>query len=165
MKKDVIDWAQQLVKAINIQKIGVILCFGGSFSFGIFQGGKCLLHRSDRKYVCRKKAGERQFNRDKQSGSSIKSMGSQIRRDQEKRHVINVGEILQEHNKDLGECEIIFLQAPGLNRLFVINEDMNLNGLQNRLRSVCLTAKKANFTEVEALHEAITQVNVVKVKT
>jgi len=80
-----------------------------------------VLHKSDRKYVCRMKAGERQFNRDKQSGSGVQSIGSQIRRDQEKKHVINVGEILKENRKELGECEIIFLQAPGLNRLFVIN--------------------------------------------
>jgi hypothetical protein len=53
---------------------------------------------------------------------------------------------LKEHNKDLKECELIFLQAPGLNRLFVINENENLDGMQDRLRSVCLTAKKANFT-------------------
>lgn len=144
-----------------MKRVGIILCFGGSFSFGIFEGDRCVLHRSDKKYVCRKKAGERQFNRDKQSGSSIKSMGSQIRRDQEKRHVINVGEILREHHADLAECELIFLQAPGLNRLFVINENENLDGLQDRLRSVCVTARKANFTEVEALYEAISQVNLV----
>ncbi len=40
------------------------------------------MHKSDKKYVCRKKAGERQLNKDKQSGSQIQSMGSQIRRDQ-----------------------------------------------------------------------------------
>ena len=57
---------------------------------------------------------------------------------------------------------MIFLQAPGLNRLFVINPDENLEGLQDRLRSVCITAKKANFTEVEGLFEAISQVNVVR---
>ena len=86
---------------MNMKRIGIILCFGGSFSFGIFEGGRCKIHKSDRKYVCRKKAGERQFNRDKQSGSQIQSIGSQIRRDQEKKHVINVGEILKEHHKDL----------------------------------------------------------------
>jgi hypothetical protein len=65
-----------------MKKFGIILCFGGSFSFGIFENGRCVLHKSDKKYVCRKKAGERQFNRDKQAGSGIQSIGSQIRRDQ-----------------------------------------------------------------------------------
>ncbi len=65
-----------------MKKIGIILCFGGSFSLAIYSNDKCILHKSDKKYVCRKKAGERQFNKDKQSGSSIQSIGSQIRRDQ-----------------------------------------------------------------------------------
>lgn len=81
----------ELKRALNIRRVGIILCFGGSFSFGIFEGGRCVLHKSDKKYVCRKKAGERQLNKDKNAGSSIQSMGSQIRRDQEKKHVINVG--------------------------------------------------------------------------
>jgi len=37
-----------------------------------------------------------------------------------------------------------------------------LEGLQDRLRSVCLTAKKANFTEVEALYQTISQVHLVR---
>lgn len=65
-----------------MKRYAIILCFGGSFSLAIYESSKCIIHQSDKKYVCRKKAGERQFNKDKQSGSSIKSMGSQIRRDQ-----------------------------------------------------------------------------------
>ena len=82
IKNSTISHEEELQRAFQIKKIGLILCFGGSFSFGIFQGGKCILHKSDRKYVCRMKAGERQFNRDKQSGSGIQSIGSQIRREQ-----------------------------------------------------------------------------------
>ena len=44
----------------------------------------------------------------------------------------------------------------------MINEKENLEGLEDRLRSVCVTARKANFTEVEALFETISQVNVVR---
>ena len=35
--------------------------------------------------------------------------------------------------------------------------------LQKKLRSVCLTAKKANFTEVELINENINNVHLVKV--
>ena len=45
------------MKLNSYNKIAVILCFGGSFSFGIYQNNKCVLHKSDKKYVCRKKAG------------------------------------------------------------------------------------------------------------
>lgn len=81
-KMDVVDYELEFVKGVTAKKIAIILCFGGSFSFGIFQNGKCIIHKSDKKYVVRKKAGERQFNKDKQSGSQIQSIGSQIRRDQ-----------------------------------------------------------------------------------
>ena len=73
-------------------------------------------------------------------------MGSQIRRDQEKKHVINVNEILNEHKEDLSQCEIIFLQAPGMNKLYIIDVNETMTQLQEKLRSVCLTAKKANYT-------------------
>lgn len=80
--KMAINYDVEFIKGMTAKKIAVILCFGGSFSFGIFEDGKCILHKSDKKYVCRKKAGERQLNKDKASGSNIQSMGSQIRRDQ-----------------------------------------------------------------------------------
>ena len=140
------------------------MCFGGSFSFGIYQGGKCLQHKSDKKYVCRKKAGERQLNKDKQSGSNIQSMGSQIRRDQEKKHIANVYSLLTNHRKDIEECDLIFLQAPGLNRLFVINENQTLQGVKDRLRSLCLTAKKANFSQVETLYNSLTEFTLISQK-
>lgn len=87
-----------------MKRYAIILCFGGSFSLGIYEKSKCFIHQSDKKYVCRKKAGERQFNKDKQSGSNIRSMGSQIRRDQEKKHIINVNFILNENREELFKC-------------------------------------------------------------
>jgi hypothetical protein len=50
-------------------------------------------------------------------------MGSQIRREQEKKHLINVNFILNENKEELFKCDTIFLQAPGLNRLYIINEN------------------------------------------
>jgi hypothetical protein len=42
----------------------VILCHGGSFAFLVFDPmtGKCVTHKSDKKYVQRKKQGGRQAN-------------------------------------------------------------------------------------------------------
>ena len=73
-------------------------------------------------------------------------MGSQIRRDQQKKHIFNVNEILTTHRKDIEDCDLVFLQAPGLNRLFIVNESQTLKGVKSKLRSLCLTAKKANYT-------------------
>jgi hypothetical protein len=40
-----------------MKRYAIILCFGGSFSLAIYEKSKCISHQSDKKYVCRKKAG------------------------------------------------------------------------------------------------------------
>lgn len=49
----------------------VILCQGGSFAYGFFKGTENVEHKSDSKYVTRKKAGQRQVLKDK--AKTIKS--------------------------------------------------------------------------------------------
>jgi len=64
------------------KKVGIwvlILCHGGKFVLQVFQGSKQILHRSDSKYVCRKKQGGRQLNKDK-CANIMSSVGSQMRR-------------------------------------------------------------------------------------
>ena len=153
------SFENQLQNLQKINKICLILCHGGNFSIGIFdKTGKCLLHRSDHKYVTRKKAGQRQLAKDKHSGSGIKSIGSQIRRENEKIHQMNVDNILDENLKEIQECEIVLFQAPGMNKLLLVDENKPLNMGRNKLRSMCLTAKKANYTEVERLFKAISKI-------
>ena len=41
------------------KKLAVMLCHGGSFSIGIYDDEKCIFHKSDKRYVVRKKAGKR----------------------------------------------------------------------------------------------------------
>ena len=153
------NFESQLQNLQKIKKICVILCHGGNFSIGIFDTtGKCILHRSDHKYVTRKKAGQRQLCKDKNSGSNIKSMGSQIRRENEKIHQINVESILEENLKEIEECDMVLLQAPGINKLILIDENKSLFLVRNKLRSMCLTAKKATYTEVERIFKAISKI-------
>lgn len=56
-KEEELRYEDELAGIFGLKKIAVILCFGGSFSIGIFQGERCIMHKSDKKYVCRKKAG------------------------------------------------------------------------------------------------------------
>ena len=57
----------------------IILCHGGDFCMAVFsKTGQCVFHKSDHRYVARKKQGRRQLNKDKHS--KARSMGSQIRR-------------------------------------------------------------------------------------
>ena len=64
------------------KRVGIwilILCHGGKFVLQVFQASKQILHRSDSKYVCRKKQGGRQLNKDK-CANIMSSVGSQMRR-------------------------------------------------------------------------------------
>jgi hypothetical protein len=106
----------------------------------------------------RKKAGQRQLNRDKNSGSNVQSIGSQIRRDQEKKHQANVQSILTENYADIEKSDIIFLQAPGVNKLILVRDNEPLMKLRHKLRGICLTSRKANHTEVERIYKTITKV-------
>jgi hypothetical protein len=49
----------------NVNYWSIILCHGGYFAAGFFLREKVLEHKSDHKYVVRKKAGQRQLNKDK----------------------------------------------------------------------------------------------------
>ena len=57
----------------NVNYWSIILCHGGYFAAGFFLRDKVIEHKSDHKYVVRKKAGQRQINKDK--SKKIKTSG------------------------------------------------------------------------------------------
>lgn len=62
-QKETIFYPLQFVSTVNYWSI--VLCHGGYFAAGFFLRDKLLEHKSDHKYVTRKKAGQRQVNKDK----------------------------------------------------------------------------------------------------
>jgi hypothetical protein len=76
----------------------------------------------------------------------------------------NVGEILAKEKEQIESCELVFLQAPGINRIAVVRQNVTLSGVKDKLRSLCLTAKKANYSEIENIYSEICKVCFVKVK-
>jgi hypothetical protein len=113
----------------------IILCCGGSFAIAEFQGKKMLSHKSDKKYVQRKKQGKRQMNQDK-SGGSMSSVGSQMRRENEVKHQENIDEIMEEYQSSINKADIIYLNAPGLNKMFFISENKSLHKLKDKIRNI-----------------------------
>lgn len=71
---------------------------------------------------------------------------------------------MEEAEKELEKSDIIFLQAPGLNRKIIIENSEALSKLKSKLRSVCQAARKANYQNVEELYEVLTKVYVLEVK-
>jgi len=70
-KNNKVFYALEFICSVNYWSI--ILCHGGYFAAGFFLKDKVIDHKSDHKYVVRKKAGQRQINKDK--SKSIKNSG------------------------------------------------------------------------------------------
>ena len=134
----------KFVSEINYWSI--ILCGGGYFSYALFLKDKEIEHKSDHKYVVRKKAGVRQVIKDK--GKNIISMGAQIRRANEKKHQENIEMILKLNEDDLNKCDCIFIQAPGFNKGILIGNNKPLSKFKKKLFNLPFNLPKANYTSV-----------------
>ena len=137
-----------------IQDWSIILCGGGYFSYALFLKDKEIEHKSDHKYVVRKKAGVRQVIKDK--GKKVISMGAQIRRANEKKHQENIEMILKLNEDDLNKCDCIFIQAPGFNKGILIGNNKPLSKYKKKLYNLPFNLPKANYTNVIVAFKRLT---------
>ena len=89
------------------KKFAMLLFHGGDFSFAVFEDFKEVLHGSDHKYIIRKKGGGKQSTKDGQK--SIKSVGSQIRRENEKMLSDHIDAMIADNSVLLQSCDLIFV--------------------------------------------------------
>ena len=113
----------KLVNHINYWAI--ILCGGGYFSYALYLRDKEIEHKSDHKYVVRKKAGVRQVI-----------------------HQENIEMILKLNESDIEKCDCIFIQAPGFNKGILIGENKPLNKYKKKLFNLPFNLPKANYTNI-----------------
>jgi hypothetical protein len=146
----------------TLGKVTVLMCLGGNFSVGVFQGLKEITHKSDHRYVVRGKGGgKRQSEKDKEK--KIKSSGSQIRRLNEKKHLESVNGILEAYMDHLVSSDLILIHAPGENEAIMFDEGRALDKFRkmDKIRSIgSLTGKKANWNEVRRVYEEVTKLYV-----
>lgn len=159
-KREANDMAA-LVAALKTKLMTFVLCQGGNFSVGVFDQQKEVTHKSDHKYVIRKKQGKRQATKDK--GKSISSIGSQIRRANEVKHQENIEEILGEIKDWIINSDYVFIHAPGENTSILFDEGKELFEFKKNqnFRSLCLTAKKANYEQIKMIREHILKVYII----
>ena len=138
----------------NINYWCIILCSGGYFAYGLFYKNKEIDHKSDHKYVVRKKAGKRQIVKDK--SKNIKSMGAQLRRANEIKHKENIEIALKVNQEYLDKCDCIFIQAPGVNKSIFIGENRPLDNYKNKLFNLPFNLPKANYTNVCLAYKLLT---------
>ena len=145
----------KFLKEVNYWSI--ILCSGGNFSFGLFLKDKEITHKSDHKYVVRKKVGKRQILKDK--SKNISSIGSQIRRANEKQHQNNIESIFLEYKNELDKCDLLFIQAPGINKNILLGdkkESKLLSEYKDKIYNLPLYLPKANYTNLCDAYKKLT---------
>lgn len=102
------------------------------FCIWIFLKDQLIEHKSDHKYVVRKKAGVRQVIKDK--SKNIKSIGAQMRRANEKKHQENIELILKLNEDNLIKSDCIFISAPGFNKGILIGDNKPLSSYKKNIK-------------------------------
>ena len=138
----------------NVNYWCIILCSGGYFAYGLFLKDKEIEHKSDHKYVVRKKAGKRQIVKDK--SKKIKSMGAQLRRANENKHKENIDLVLKVNQEYLDKCDCIFIQAPGVNKSIFIGDQRPLDNYKNKLFNLPFNLPKANYSNLCLAYKMLT---------
>lgn len=146
---------------INISYWAIILCQGGYFACGFFNKDKLIEHKSDHKYVVRKKAGQRQVVKDNAKKTIKNSVGAQLRREGEKKHQENIECILKLNEELLSKCEAIFLFAPGINKNILIGgNEKTLFSYKNKVLNIPFSVNRANYSHMMEIYERLTSVNI-----
>jgi hypothetical protein len=143
--------------------IVVLLCHGGYFAGGVFVSHKCVAHKTFRRYLTRKKQGNRQGNCDKHGGC-MKSAGSQLRRYNEVKHRDEVQELLSTWHDYVSSASLIFMHAPGINRtMFFPTSQQELKNFDERIKSVPMTTGRPSYAEVNRVWQALSTLQINRV--
>ena len=160
--KKIKDEIGGLLRASQAHLMTFVLCEGGNFSIGVFDREKEVTHMSDHRYVVRKKQGKRQLVKDK-SKEGIQSVGSQIRRANEVKHQEAIEDIVEDLHEFIEKSEFVFIHAPGENTSILFDEGKALFDFkrQQHFKSLCYTAKKANYSEIKSIRDTILKVYII----
>ena len=127
----------------------LVLCHGGKFVIQVYENQKMLASKTESKYVMRAKQGGRQATADK--GKTIKSLGSQMRRANEKLLQEYIDAHMEAHEEEFKRAHIIFLHAPGFNRNIFMASNKHLEKHAHKVKAAEYATKKATYTEAKEL--------------
>lgn len=99
-----------------------------------YKNSTLVASKTESKYVCRGKQGGRQMNADK--SKTISSMGSQMRRENERLLQEYIAANLEEAKQQIEEADAIFLHAPGLNKTILMSLSSTLAKHCKKVRSL-----------------------------
>lgn len=91
----------------------------------------------------------------------MSSVGSQMRRENERLLEQHIMDFMEEASTHIKECEVIFLHAPGINKTFFMSESRPLAEQGHKIKSIMFGNKKANSSEASELIKRICDVRLV----
>ncbi|CCW68989.1 unnamed protein product [Phytomonas sp. Hart1] len=154
----------------------ILLCHGGYFAGGVFDEGRCVLHKAFQRYVVRKKQGGKQSSNAKDGGGSYHSAGSMIRAAQELEWRREVRQIIWDWQPYIDRAAFILHAAPGPQNLAMLTDFSSLpppsNGVGRpspirtsdpRVQRVPITTHRPKYEEVQRIYDIVSQYNVVYV--
>ena len=89
------------------------------------------------------------------------SVGSQMRRENERMLTLHIETFMEEASALLDQCKVIYLHAPGMNRLVFMAQTGPLAKHRHKVKSVQFGNKKANHTEATELSKRLTEVKLI----
>ena len=147
----------KLVDFFKIQKLAIIMFQGGDFSLVIYNNYKEIKHTSQHKYIIRKKGGGKKQSQ-KDRTKKIASIGSQIRRENEKILLVKIKESFLENKELIEECDLVLFFAPGENMGTVLGFFRELGIGVGNVRSLGMDVGKAKYKEVVNCYEKLTKI-------
>lgn len=85
-------------------------------------------------------------------------VGSQMRRDNEKKHQENIDLILKINEEHLVKSDAIFLQAPGLNMNILVGENKSLGDFRKKIINIPYNCQRANYTNMMEIFNKLVNV-------
>ena len=147
----------QISDFFKIRKLSIIMFQGGDFSLVIYNNFKEKAHTSQHKYIIRKKGGGKKQSQ-KDRTKKVVSIGSQIRRENEKLLLLKMKESIQQYKDLLDECDLILFFAPGENMGVLINFFKECGLGTKKIRSLGMDVNKAKYNQVVNCYEKLTKI-------
>eukprot|EP01129_Flabellula_baltica_P000732 TRINITY_DN10695_c0_g1_i1.p1 TRINITY_DN10695_c0_g1~~TRINITY_DN10695_c0_g1_i1.p1 ORF type:complete len:614 (-),score=131.56 TRINITY_DN10695_c0_g1_i1:2-1843(-) len=140
----------------------ILMSLGGRFAGGVFEGERCVSHKTFHRYTVRKKQGGSQVSRDNRSATSApKSIGASIRRFQTKMFIEKIHETLDAWSGHIENCDLIFIYAPSHNWAYFFDlEEPILDKDDDRIRSIPFSSRKPSFEEVKNCFKKLRQIEI-----
>ena len=68
---------------------------------------------------------------------------------------------MENYREELEEASVIFLHAPGINKLFFLAEGKPLKKMAAKVKPIQYHLRKANFTQITAVLDKLIEVRIV----